>query len=144
MKAGRAHRVPLSQRSLDILNRTKELAAGSEYVFPGRSGTKPMSNMVFLMALRRRGLQITAHGFRSSFRDWASECTHFPREVCELALAHTIKALIGIRGVGVSRRIAVLAGFWCDGKGGVREHRRLARRPDAHECIAPGQPLGPD
>ena len=46
--------------------------------------------MVFLMMLRRMQLEVTAHGFRSSFRDWASECTSFPREVCELALAHVI------------------------------------------------------
>jgi integrase len=50
-----------------------------------------MSNMVFLMMLRRMNLDITAHGFRSSFRDWASERTHFAREVCEMALAHTIR-----------------------------------------------------
>lgn len=47
--------------------------------------------MVFLMALRRMGIELTAHGFRSAFRDWASERTNFPREVCEQALAHTIK-----------------------------------------------------
>ena len=51
---------------------------------------KPLSDMVFLMMLRRMQLEVTAHGFRSSFWDWASECTSFPREVCELALAHTI------------------------------------------------------
>jgi integrase len=50
-----------------------------------------MSNMVFLMVLRRMNLQVTAHGFRSAFRDWAAERTSFPREVCEMALAHTIK-----------------------------------------------------
>lgn len=50
-----------------------------------------MSNMVFLMALRRMELDVTGHGFRSAFRDWASERTNFSREVCEMALAHTIK-----------------------------------------------------
>ncbi len=60
----------------------------SEYVFPGRIVTKPLSKMVFLMALRRMELPITAHGFRSSFRDRAAEQTSFPREVCEAALAH--------------------------------------------------------
>jgi integrase len=50
-----------------------------------------MSNMVFLMALRRMHVEVTSHGFRSAFRDWAAERTHFPREVCEMALAHTIK-----------------------------------------------------
>jgi integrase len=50
-----------------------------------------MSNMVFLMMLRRLRVTFTAHGFRSAFRDWAAECTNFPREVCEMALAHSIK-----------------------------------------------------
>ena len=47
--------------------------------------------MVFLMALRRMGVDVTAHGFRSAFRDWAAERTNFTREVCEAALAHTIR-----------------------------------------------------
>jgi integrase len=91
MKAGRDHRVPLAGRCLEILARAQELAAGSDYVFPGRSARKPMSNMVFLMTLRRMNLKVTAHGFRSAFRDWAAERTNFPREVCEMSLAHTIK-----------------------------------------------------
>lgn len=91
MKAGREHRVPLAPRCVDILRRARYLAAGSEFVFPGRSPDKPMSNMVFLMTLRRMGLSVTAHGFRSAFSDWAAERTNFSREVCEMALAHTIK-----------------------------------------------------
>jgi integrase len=91
MKAGRQHRVPLAPRCLEVLTRAHELAAGSDFLFPGRSGIKPMSNMVFLMTLRRMNLAVTAHGFRSAFRDWAAERTNFPREVCEMALAHTIK-----------------------------------------------------
>lgn len=91
MKAKREHRVPLSERSLKILARARELAAGSALVFPGRSGEKPLSNMVFLMLLRRMGLPSTAHGFRSSFRDWAGERASLPREVAEMALAHTVE-----------------------------------------------------
>jgi integrase len=91
MKAGRQHRVPLAPRALEILNRAQEIAGGSEYVFPGRAGTRPLSNMVFLMTLRRMKLDVTAHGFRSSFRDWAAEQTNFPREVCEMALAHSVE-----------------------------------------------------
>ncbi|WP_246692892.1 hypothetical protein [Methylobacterium sp. WL64] len=91
MKAKREHRVPLGERSLLILDRARESAAGSTLVFPGRSGEKPLSNMVFLMLLRRLGLSITAHGFRSSFRDWAAERTSLPREVAEMALAHTVE-----------------------------------------------------
>ncbi len=91
MKTGRPHRVPLSERAVEILWQAKAIGSGSGYLFPGRGGTKPLSNMVFLMALRRMKLDITAHGFRSSFRDWAAEQTSFPREVCEMALAHTVE-----------------------------------------------------
>ena len=91
MKAGREHRVPLSSRCLEILKRAKLLSGDNEFVFPGASLGKPLSNMAFLMTLRRMNLTITAHGFRSAFRDWAAETTHFAREVCEMALAHTIK-----------------------------------------------------
>ncbi len=91
MKAGREHRVPLPPRAIEILARAKVLGSGSAYLFPGQSGTKPLSNMVFLMSLRRMKLEITAHGFRSAFRDWAAEQTNFPNEVAEGALAHTVK-----------------------------------------------------
>ncbi len=91
MKAGREHRVPLSPRAMALLQSARGLRDGSSFIFPGRSLDAPMSNMVFLMLLRRMGASFTAHGFRSAFRDWASECTNFPREVCEKALAHSIK-----------------------------------------------------
>ncbi len=94
MKAGRDHRVPLSSRCKTILERAKVLAGNSDYLFPGRSAAKPMSNMVFLMVLRRMKLAVTAHGFRSSFRDWAAEATSRPREVAEMALAHTLDSKV--------------------------------------------------
>ncbi len=91
MKAEREHRVPLPARCLEILARARELSGGEGYIFPGRMKDKPLTNMVFLMTLRRMAVDTTAHGFRSSFRDWASERTNFPREVCEMALAHTVR-----------------------------------------------------
>jgi integrase len=91
MKTGRDHRVPLAMRAIEILERASVLSAGSELVFAGRSPDRPMSNMVFLMTLRRMGVAATAHGFRSAFRDWAAEETNFPRDVCEAALAHAIE-----------------------------------------------------
>lgn len=94
MKAGREHRVPLSKRCVAILRRAEELAGTSEYVFPSQDPAKPISNMAFLMALRRMNLSVTAHGFRSAFRDWAAEQTNFPREVCEMALAHAIESKV--------------------------------------------------
>lgn len=92
MKAGVEHRVPLSKRSVEILKQAKRLADGGPYVFPGRKVGKPLSTMVFLMALRRmQRNDLTPHGFRSSFRDWAAERTNVPRAVCESALAHTLR-----------------------------------------------------
>jgi integrase len=91
MKAGREHRIPLTPRCIELLNQAKLLAAGSEFVFPGRSGKKPLSNMALLMTMRRLKLTYTVHGFRSAFRDWASERTNFAREICEAALAHIVK-----------------------------------------------------
>lgn len=91
MKAAREHKVPLSPRCLALLKDARKLAGASLLVFPGRSADRPLSNMVFLMTLRRLKVEATAHGFRSSFRDWSSEQTSFPRDVCEAALAHTLK-----------------------------------------------------
>jgi integrase len=92
MKAGVEHRVPLSKRCVGILKRARAISGKSQYVFPGRTATKPLSNMVFLMALRRlKRDDITTHGFRSSFRDWAAERTNYSRAVCESALAHSLR-----------------------------------------------------
>ena len=92
MKAGSEHRVPLSPRCVKILERAKTLSDSGPYVFPGRSPKTPLSNMVFLMALRRmKRAGLTTHGFRSTFRDWAAERTNVPRAVCESALAHTLR-----------------------------------------------------
>jgi len=91
MKAGAEHRVPLAPRAIEILKRAKTLTDGVGYVFPSRSKA-PLSNMVFLMLLRRlRRDDITTHGFRSSFRDWAAEQTNAPQAVCEAALSHKLR-----------------------------------------------------
>ena len=95
MKGGREHRVPLSTPSLELLRgleaaRDTERVKASDPVFPSVKGSKPLSSMAMAMLLRRMGSNVTAHGFRSAFRDWASETTGFPHEVCEMALAHTI------------------------------------------------------
>jgi integrase len=91
MKMKREHRVPLYDRCREILARAREIGCGSDYIFPGRNIRKPLSNMAFLMALRRMELDVTAHGFRSTFADWAAERTRYPREVVEMALAHVVK-----------------------------------------------------
>ncbi|MDP6579647.1 MAG: integrase arm-type DNA-binding domain-containing protein [Vicinamibacterales bacterium] len=91
MKAGMEHRVPLAPRCVEILERVETDNEGA-LVFPGRTANRPLSNMAFLMTLRRmHRTDITPHGFRSSFRDWAAEQTNAPRAVCEAALAHTLR-----------------------------------------------------
>ncbi len=90
MKAAREHRVPLSEPALAILTKVNE-AKVSDYVFPGQRSGKPLSVMALEMVLRRMGIEdATTHGFRSAFRDWAGNETHFPRELAEHALAHVI------------------------------------------------------
>ena len=90
MKGGRDHRVPLSRPALALLRETSALRQ-SDFLFHGDRPLKPLSNMGMLLALRRMGRgDLTAHGFRSTFRDWAAERTNFPREVAEAALAHVV------------------------------------------------------
>jgi integrase len=91
MKAERDHRVPLSKQALSILKGQPTAANASEYLLPGARQNKPLSNMAMLETLRRMGRSdITVHGFRSTFKDWASEQTAFPNEVSEAALAHAV------------------------------------------------------
>ena len=90
MKAGKPHVVPLSARAMAIL-REAEKFGGTGFIFPGQRSGRPLSNMAFAALLRRMKVEdATAHGFRSSFRDWCGECTSYPREVAEAALAHAI------------------------------------------------------
>ena len=89
MKTGENHRVPLTDEMLTIIEPRK--AMQSEYVFEGQKRHKPLSNMAMLMLLRRMGVEgVTVHGFRSTFRDWASESVNAPREVAEMSLSHKV------------------------------------------------------
>lgn len=95
MKAGREHRVALSLAAVAVLRGLLPLRApdadGTDYVFPGQRGGKPLSNMAMMMLLRRmRRDDLTVHGFRSTFRIWAGETTTHPADVVEQALAHKI------------------------------------------------------
>jgi integrase len=90
MKAGREHRVPLSGRAFAIVKDLAKTHAG-DFIFAGQTRSKPLSNMAMDMMLRRMKREdVTVHGFRSSFRDWAGNVSSFPREVTETALAHVI------------------------------------------------------
>jgi integrase len=93
MKAGREHRVPLAKRPVEIL---KELnnSVDSDFVFAGSKQGRPLSVMSMTMVMRRLKQPYTVHGFRSAFRDWASEETSFPREVAEQALAHVVESAV--------------------------------------------------
>lgn len=89
MKTGFEHRVPLTDEMVTILEPLQTMK--SEYVFEGQKRHKPLSNMSMLMLLRRMQLEgVTVHGFRSTFRDWASEVAGVPREVAEMSLAHKV------------------------------------------------------
>ncbi len=92
MKARREHRVPLTVRAVAILNEMKPLRQKEgDFVFPGAQEGNPLSNMAMLAVLRRmKRDDVTTHGFRSAFRDWAAERTNYPSEVADMALAHTV------------------------------------------------------
>lgn len=137
MKAGVAHVVPLPERALQLLEQAREFRrteAADALVFPGERSGKPMSDMTLTMLLRRMDAGCTAHGFRSSFRDWAAEATNFPREVAEAALAHTLESKVEAayrRSDLLEKRRKLMeawAGF-CTGAGGkvVSMTRRSAR-----------------
>ena len=87
MKTNREHRVPLSNRALAVLREARGWVGRSELVFPSTTG-RPLSRAAISNMLRHARIEAVPHGFRSSFRDWAAECTDAPRDVCELALAH--------------------------------------------------------
>ena len=92
MKAKKPHRVPLTPRCLSILKEAEKLRQqDSALIFPGSARGKPLSDMTLSKLMKELGIAAVPHGFRSSFRDWASEQTAHPREVIEFALAHVIK-----------------------------------------------------
>lgn len=88
MKGKREHRVPLSARAMALL---EALPTRTGLVFPGHREGRPLSDMSLTAVLRRMQRDdLTTHGFRSTFRDWAAEATNYPHEVAEMALAHTV------------------------------------------------------
>lgn len=88
MKMKKEHRVPLPPRAVEIVREMLQLE--NQFIFPGERKGKSISNMAMLKLLERMEIDVTVHGFRSSFRDWAAERTGFSHEVCEMALAHSI------------------------------------------------------
>jgi hypothetical protein len=119
MKAARQHRVPLTAEAVALLEGLPRIG---ELVFPGMKRGKPLSNMALLQTLRRmKRNDLTAHGFRSSFRDWAAEMTSFPREVIEASLAHTIgKVEAAYRRSDLFEKRRLLMKAWGQHCGGLR------------------------
>ena len=120
MKGFREHRIPLSKQAMDVLRQIKWDNKVSDFVFPNAKLEKPISNMACLALLRRMGRDdLTMHGFRSTFRDWAAESTAYPRDVCEMALAHAIedKSEAAYRRGDLLEKRALLMADWgnrCD------------------------------
>jgi integrase len=112
MKAGKEHRVPLSSAALAVLQSVTLLRCEGAPVFPGERLSKPMTDMPLARAIKRAGRSdLTAHGFRSTFRDWAAESTATPNHVVEQALAHSIGNAVEAayrRGDLFQKRIALM------------------------------------
>ncbi len=130
MKSGREHRVPLSARSVAILNEMAKVRH-NEFVFPGAKQGRPLSRVTLLAQLRKVGSDHTAHGFRSTFRDWAAEQTRYPREAAELALAHSVGGAVERayqRGDLIEKRRKLMEAWadYCDGSSISVIHFRTA------------------
>lgn len=115
MKMGRSHVVPLSRAAIDVFRRAEKYRAPcTDLAFPGQLLKRPMSDMTLLKILRDMDLSVTVHGFRSSFRDWVAECTSYPGEVAEAALAHAIpnKVEAAYRRTDFLEKRRLLMGDW--------------------------------
>jgi integrase len=137
MKGGREHRVPLSAPALDILREMADARLSNEpdaLVFPGRDAGRPLSDMSLTAVLRRMGRgELTAHGFRSSFRDWAAETTAYPAELVEMALSHAVSNKVEAayrRGDLFEKRRRLMDDWaaYCSARGNIRRAQVLPSR----------------
>jgi integrase len=127
MKAKKEHRVPLSNAALTVLQDivpSGGRVAADQLVFPGAKKDTQMSDMTLAAVLRRMKVDVTTHGFRSSFRDWAGEATNHPREVIEHALAHQLKNAAEAayaRGDMLAKRMVLMEAWarWCEKAAGT-------------------------
>lgn len=114
MKAGKEHRVPLSETAMNLINKLTRVA-GTDFVFPAPRGGQ-LSDMALTAVIRRMKANAVPHGFRSTFRDWVGEYTNHPREVAEQALAHTLENKVEAayrRGDALEKR-RMLMQDWAD------------------------------
>jgi integrase len=113
MKAGEIHEVPLSSTAMKILDRMQEIRA-SDFVFPGRKTGRPIGDNTMIQLLKRIGrenVDVTVHGFRSAFRDWAGDCTEFKREDVEMCIAHKVGSKVELsyrRSTALERRRKIM------------------------------------
>jgi integrase len=118
MKMGKEHEVPLSAPALDLLRGLYEHRR-SEFVFPGTKRGCPISTATMYAVLIRMGVDVTTHGFRSTFRDWCGDTTDFERDIIEMALAHEVKGVEGDyrRSRALEKRRVVMAAWarYCTG-----------------------------
>jgi len=124
MKSGREHRVPLSTPTVKLLRSLPGDRLPEDYVFPGLRG--PLSDMSLTAVLRRMAVSATAHGFRSTFRDWVSEYTEYSGEVAEMALSHAIGDKVEAayrRGDLLEKRVALMTD-WASFLAGSRQRAR--------------------
>ena len=131
MKGNEVHRVPLSDRCIAILQQLEPMKSGPDsYVFPGTKPGKPLSVMALEMLLRRMKVAVTVHGFRSTFRDWAGDCTSFPREIVEAALAHRVgnEVELAYRRSDAIEKRRLLMQAWADTCAGVKLDNVLPMR----------------
>jgi integrase len=123
-KAGREHRVPLSDKACEVLTSVQPMREG-DFIFPSPRGAQPLSHVAMAKVLARLDVAgVTVHGFRSAFRDWAGNETHFPRELAEAALAHVVgdKAEQAYRrSDALEKRRTLMNSWaaWCEPKDGV-------------------------
>ena len=139
MKNGKLYRIPLSRSALLVLQHGKNSRNDSDLVFPSTtSPDRPMTRVVLVKKLKDLGLaaKTTVHGFRTSFRTWAAECTDIPREVCEMALAHTVGTSVeqAYSRSDLLEKRTKLMWLWDDYLGGVQTGRCVADG-DAREVI---------
>lgn len=148
MKAQREHRVPLSRPAVNLLQGLPRLT-GTNLVFPGTRATSPLSDMTLSAVLRRMKIpDVTVHGFRSTFRDWAAEETHFNGDTVELALAHIVANKVGRayrRGDQLEKRRPLMdkwAKWLTETTLAKRSQGQAASLPDARDTRAASAGLG--
>lgn len=134
MKAGREHRVPLSDAAITLLKSVPRHAE-TELIFVGAKGGQ-LSDMTLSAVIRRMKAPCVPHGFRSTFRDWAAECTNYPSEMAEMALAHTINDKVEAayrRGDLFEKRRKMMADWaaFCSATGSHQPHSQS--NPQHHE-----------